>query len=223
MSPGFAPPLSPRAISTSVRESPLLEHEIDAALAAELPDDARFAAREYLDDAPFPAARSCRWHALRRGRRPRAAASRARRDRGRRCRHRAAGNRTRRDARARARSRGRDAPSGSIRRRGSGSIGRRAPSRACAASSARRCCSLWISNSWRESLERERLPGLLHRRERSRRGSGSGARSGVRRGVGVLRAARHQRSLACGSGRSDHSAHVTSASDALAAAPRTRV
>ncbi len=33
-----------------------LEHEIDAALTAKLPDDARFAARENLDDAPFPAA-----------------------------------------------------------------------------------------------------------------------------------------------------------------------
>ena len=33
-----------------------LEHEVDAALAAKLPDDARLAARENLDDVPFPAA-----------------------------------------------------------------------------------------------------------------------------------------------------------------------
>ena len=56
MSPGFAPcDFAARDQHLGARLA-ALEHEIDAALAAKLPDDARLAARENLDDVPFAAA-----------------------------------------------------------------------------------------------------------------------------------------------------------------------
>ena len=54
-SPGFAPCVSPRAIKHLGPRLAAFEHEIDAALAAKVPDDARLAARENLDDVPFVA------------------------------------------------------------------------------------------------------------------------------------------------------------------------
>ena len=159
MSPGFAPCASPRAISTSVRDSPLSSTKSMPRSRRNCPT------MRVLPRARISTTCPSRPRARLAGARGDAIAVpeqlhlAARRDRDRRCRHRAGGNRTRRDALARARSRGRDGPSGSTRRRGCGAVGRRAPSRACAASSARRCWSVWISKRGARASSVSGLPG----------------------------------------------------------------